>query len=125
MAYLRELSNGIEIQTCVGSEIEGYILKSITTNFEVNETNVEDECGKLIYKGIKEVFKDISINAVVKSDATPESDWPAGDFATVDGFTDYFVKNLTINKTVDPTEVTVELRYLPNLVGDGESSSGT
>ena len=101
---------GTDLQVGVGITIANYIVERYETgDNETNMRDVNDEDGVLKTRIIKQRMAKIRLTLISLTAATPLTDWPKGAMATVAGYTEYFVDNMSIENTEDEERVTVEL----------------
>jgi hypothetical protein len=81
-------------------------------SYDVKDEEVEDQDGKLCTIEIYDLHKNVTLNLICKSAATPLADFPDKQMCTIASLTDWRVQSVNIDKTRSPNEVQVTLRKL-------------
>lgn len=87
-----------------------YIVQSVKENDkEIDMEKVMDADGKVTSLVIYGKYPRITVTALLKSAATPSTDFPPGELAALTGLTAYYVESASVDKTKSPHVLTVTL----------------
>lgn len=86
-----------------------YIVLSETPSYDVKDSTHANNAGQDIGTLVMQRKPTIDWQLECLDGATPEADFPKGLACTLNGYTDYYVEDVTIEKTPDVLTVNVKL----------------
>jgi len=99
---------GTDLIIGVGQTMDSYIVESLTKNDDdIKQADIFDEDGVLKTRLIMQRMDKITLNLIVISGASPETDFVKGEITGVDPISDYFVEAVSLERTEGAARLTV------------------